>query len=134
MTAIAIDSRGALRRPIVEIDLGGIDAEVSPRAVALWGAAVPTLEIEAVHGCARAVASHRLWLRRQAVRRPAPGETWSYLDHFDLVDDELARMRAEGFGGSLTACQCHACIFCHPRRCRACGGLTADPCTIPPAS
>lgn len=43
-------------------------------------------------GCCRAVASNRLFIRRYAAGSPAPGECWTFFEHLDLIDEELARM------------------------------------------
>lgn len=60
--------------------------------------------------CCRGMANNRLFLRRWAAGRPAPGEGWSYRDHLHLVDHELAVMGASP--AEAAGCRrpdCHIC-------------------------
>lgn len=73
--------------------------------------------------CCRAAASNRLDIRRWAARRQRGGESWSYLDTLDLIDDELARMGAS----AEQARGCGSCLVCSPPAGGSCGGGTCPP-------
>lgn len=102
----------------LELDMDDDICAVLGRAAARWGDGMPSIEAADVP-CARARASNRLHARRLAARAQRPGESWSWLDHFALIPDELRRMGLDGAEG----CGEPHCVICNTRPCPSCAGL-----------
>ena len=90
------DRPGRLRRLSMSLDLD-LDPDFHAVLARARVNGMPEMETDpSVDICPRGCASNRLFARRYAVRRQAPGESGSYLEHLHLVDDELARMGLDG--------------------------------------
>jgi hypothetical protein len=112
----------------IELDLDPDFDAVLARAMARLGPSALDWLGPSEPPCGRALASNRLFLRRWAARRQRPGESWGWLDTFDLVDEELARMGASA--EEARGCGCYDCHICHPRVCEDCGGIVAGACAV----
>lgn len=133
---------------ILEMDPFPAPLEAATR---LWGAMqLPSVDLADIpHCCGRQLALNRLWLRRCAVGKPAPGESWSPFEAFHLIDEEIERMREElaptwppryvDLDLILAGCKCDDCLTCRPPLCQQCGlprwGQSCDQAaaTAPPA-
>lgn len=107
----------------LELDLDPNFDDVTSRAMRNFGID-PILDLLRPSTCSRSMASNRLYVRRWAVRRQRPGESWPSTDHLHLIDEELARMGASA--EEAKGCMCYSCVVCNPPTCSRCGGIACS--------